>query len=110
MEQDAKDNETKGAKYRDSFAKEKGVKKTESGLLYLVEKPGAGEAPKDSDTVVVNYKGTLTDGTEFDNSLHPRRAAVVPSGRRDPRLDRRPETHQERRQNQAGDPTGAGLR
>ena len=34
MEQDAKDNETKGAKYRDSFAKEKGVKKTESGLLY----------------------------------------------------------------------------
>ncbi|QKO41095.1 FKBP-type peptidyl-prolyl cis-trans isomerase [Serratia marcescens] len=68
MEQDAKDNETKGAKYRDSFAKEKGVKKTESGLLYQVEKPGAGEAPKDSDTVAVNYKGTLTDGTEFDNS------------------------------------------
>ena len=44
------------------------MKKTESGLLYQVEKPGAGEAPKDSDTVVVNYKGTLTDGTEFDNS------------------------------------------
>ncbi|CAI2478463.1 FKBP-type peptidyl-prolyl cis-trans isomerase [Serratia ficaria] len=68
MEQDAKDNEAKGAKYRDTFAKEKGVKKTESGLLYQVEKSGAGEAPKDSDTVVVNYKGTLTDGTEFDNS------------------------------------------
>lgn len=68
MEQDAKDNETKGAKYRDSFAKEKGVKKTESGLLYKVEKEGSGDAPKDSDTVVVNYKGTLIDGTEFDNS------------------------------------------
>jgi FKBP-type peptidyl-prolyl cis-trans isomerase FkpA len=68
MEQDAKENEAKGAKYSEAFAKEKGVKKTESGLLYLVEKEGTGEAPKDSDTVVVNYKGTLTDGTEFDNS------------------------------------------
>lgn len=68
MEQDAKENEAKGAKYSETFAKEKGVKKTESGLLYLVEKEGTGEVPKDSDTVVVNYKGTLTDGTEFDNS------------------------------------------
>lgn len=68
MQQDAKDNADKGTKFRDAFAKEKGVKKTESGLLYQVEKEGAGAAPKDSDTVVVNYKGTLVDGTEFDNS------------------------------------------
>lgn len=44
------------------------MKKTASGLLYKVEKAGTGDAPKDSDTVVVNYKGTLADGTEFDNS------------------------------------------
>ncbi|AHK18975.1 FKBP-type peptidyl-prolyl cis-trans isomerase [Yersinia similis] len=68
MEQDAKENADKGAKYRDTFAKEKGVKKTASGLLYKVENAGTGDAPKDSDTVVVNYKGTLVDGTEFDNS------------------------------------------
>ncbi|AJC67916.1 MULTISPECIES: FKBP-type peptidyl-prolyl cis-trans isomerase [Dickeya] len=68
MQQDAKDNADKGTKFRDAFAKEKGVKKTESGLLYQVEKEGTGAAPKDSDTVVVNYKGTLVDGTEFDNS------------------------------------------
>ncbi|NIG88663.1 FKBP-type peptidyl-prolyl cis-trans isomerase [Serratia symbiotica] len=68
MEQEVKENEAKGVKYRDTFAKEKGVKKTETGLLYQVEKPGTGAIPKDSDTVVVNYKGTLTDGTEFDNS------------------------------------------
>ncbi|WP_033848220.1 FKBP-type peptidyl-prolyl cis-trans isomerase [Yersinia wautersii] len=68
MEQDAKENADKGAKYRDTFAKEKGVKKTASGLLYKVENAGRGDAPKDSDTVVVNYKGTLADGTEFDNS------------------------------------------
>ncbi|MCA7000620.1 FKBP-type peptidyl-prolyl cis-trans isomerase [Dickeya solani] len=68
MQQDAKDNADKGTKFRDAFAKEKGVKKTESGLLYQVEKEGTGSSPKDSDTVVVNYKGTLVDGSEFDNS------------------------------------------
>ncbi|KAA8996349.1 FKBP-type peptidyl-prolyl cis-trans isomerase [Affinibrenneria salicis] len=68
MQQDAKDNEEKGTKYRNAFAKEKGVKKTASGLLYQVEAAGTGAAPKDSDTVVVNYKGMLVDGTEFDSS------------------------------------------
>ncbi|MBX9447735.1 FKBP-type peptidyl-prolyl cis-trans isomerase [Dickeya chrysanthemi] len=68
MQQDAKDNADKGTQFRDAFAKEKGVKKTESGLLYQVEKEGTGAMPKDSDTVVVNYKGALVDGSEFDNS------------------------------------------
>lgn len=68
MEKDAKENEDKGTAYRTAFAKEKGVKTTKSGLMYLVEKAGSGEAPKNTDTVVVNYKGTLIDGTEFDNS------------------------------------------
>lgn len=68
MKQDAKDNADKGTKYRDAFAKEKGVKKAASGLLYQVDKEGTGAVPKDSDTVVVNYKGTLVDGSEFDNS------------------------------------------
>lgn len=68
MEKDAKENADKGAKYRDTFAKEKDVKKTSTGLLYQVEKEGSGDAPKDTDTVVVNYKGTLIDGKEFDNS------------------------------------------
>ncbi|AFJ45405.1 FKBP-type peptidyl-prolyl cis-trans isomerase [Shimwellia blattae] len=68
MEKDAKENAEKGQKFRDAFAKEKDVKKTASGLLYKVEKAGTGDAPKDTDTVVVNYKGTLIDGKEFDNS------------------------------------------
>nr|WP_314425258.1 FKBP-type peptidyl-prolyl cis-trans isomerase [uncultured Erwinia sp.] len=68
MEKDAKENATKGDAFAAKFAKEKGVKKTETGLLYKVEKAGSGDAPKDSDTVVVNYKGTLIDGSEFDNS------------------------------------------
>lgn len=68
MEKDAADNEAKGKTFRDAFAKEKGVKTSDTGLLYKVEKEGTGDAPKDSDTVVVNYKGTLIDGKEFDNS------------------------------------------
>ncbi|EEK3490465.1 FKBP-type peptidyl-prolyl cis-trans isomerase [Salmonella enterica] len=68
MEKDAADNEAKGKTFRDAFAKEKGVKTSSTGLLYKVEKECTGEAPKDSDTVVVNYKGTLIDGKEFDNS------------------------------------------
>lgn len=68
MEKDSKENGEKGKAYRDAFAKEEGVKQTKSGLLYKVEKEGEGHAPKDSDTVVVNYKGALIDGKEFDNS------------------------------------------
>ena len=68
MEKDAADHEAKGKAFRDKFAKEKGVKTSSTGLLYKVEKTGTGDAPKDSDTVVVNYKGTLIDGKEFDNS------------------------------------------
>ncbi len=68
MEKDAKENATKGDAFAAKFLKEKGVKKTESGLLYKVEKEGTGNEPKDTDTVVVNYKGTLVDGKEFDNS------------------------------------------
>ena len=68
MEKDAAENDAKGKTFRDAFAKEKGVKKSATGLLYKVEKAGSGDAPKDSDTVVVNYKGTLIDGKEFDNS------------------------------------------
>ncbi|MBV4368298.1 FKBP-type peptidyl-prolyl cis-trans isomerase [Erwinia phyllosphaerae] len=68
MEKDAKENTEKGSAFAAKFAKEKGVKKTESGLMYQVEKEGTGDVPKDSDTVVVNYKGTLIDGSEFDNS------------------------------------------
>lgn len=109
MEKDAADNEAKGKVYREKFAKEKGVKTSSTGLVYKVEKEGTGAAPKDSDTVVVNYKGTLIDGKEFDNSytrgepLSFRLDGVI-------ELDRRPEKHQERRQNPAGYPAGSGLR
>ncbi len=48
--------------------KKAGVKTLPSGLQYKVIKEGKGKSPKDTDTVTVNYRGTLIDGTEFDSS------------------------------------------
>lgn len=45
-----------------------GVKTTPSGLQYEVLTQGTGPTPTAEDTVVCNYRGTLIDGTEFDNS------------------------------------------
>ena len=45
------------------------LKTTASGLQYQVLKQGSGAvSPKATDTVTVNYKGTLLDGTVFDSS------------------------------------------
>jgi hypothetical protein len=44
------------------------VKRTSSGLYYVVEKEGAGAAPLAQDIVTINYRGYLLDGTEFDSS------------------------------------------
>lgn len=44
------------------------IKTTASGLQYEVIKQGTGMRPGATDTVTVNYQGTLTNGTEFDNS------------------------------------------
>jgi FKBP-type peptidyl-prolyl cis-trans isomerase len=42
--------------------------KTASGLGYAVLKKGKGTAPAQPDTVTVSYKGTLKNGTVFDQS------------------------------------------
>ena len=44
------------------------VKTTPSGLQYEVITQGTGPKPSATDTVVANYKGSLLNGTEFDNS------------------------------------------
>lgn len=45
-----------------------GVKTLPDGLQYKVVTEGTGPKPTASDTVTVNYRGTLTNGTEFDSS------------------------------------------
>ncbi|MEO8429807.1 MAG: FKBP-type peptidyl-prolyl cis-trans isomerase, partial [Verrucomicrobiota bacterium] len=58
----------KGEAFLKQNATKEGVKTTPSGLQYKVLKEGAGKTPKATDTVEVNYRGTLIDGTEFDSS------------------------------------------
>ena len=48
--------------------KKEGVKTLPSGLQYKVLAEGSGKTPKAADNVTVNYKGTLINGAEFDNS------------------------------------------
>jgi FKBP-type peptidyl-prolyl cis-trans isomerase FkpA len=49
-------------------AAEKGAVVSESGLVFLSLRDGKGANPAATDTVKVNYRGTFTDGREFDSS------------------------------------------
>ncbi len=49
-------------------AAEKGAVVSESGLIFLSLKDGKGASPVATDTVKVHYRGTFTDGREFDSS------------------------------------------
>jgi FKBP-type peptidyl-prolyl cis-trans isomerase len=57
-----------GKRFMATNSTKAGVKTTASGLQYEVLKDAQGARPKATDTVVVNYAGTLLNGTEFDNS------------------------------------------
>jgi FKBP-type peptidyl-prolyl cis-trans isomerase len=61
-------NKKEGEAYLEANKKKEGVKVLPSGLQYKVITEGKGKTPKLTDTVTVNYKGTLIDGTEFDSS------------------------------------------
>jgi FKBP-type peptidyl-prolyl cis-trans isomerase FkpA len=58
----------KGAAYLQENARKPDVKSTPSGLQYKAITEGTGKNPKANDMVLVHYRGTLLDGTEFDSS------------------------------------------
>jgi FKBP-type peptidyl-prolyl cis-trans isomerase FkpA len=57
---------------------EPGATKTASGMIYREQRAGTGASPKETDTVRVNYRGTLVDGTEFDSSYKRNEPAQFP--------------------------------
>ena len=71
-------NKTEGTKFLEDNKKKDGVKTTASGLQYKVLKEGTGAQPKKTDTVTVNYRGTLLNGTEFDSSYKRGQPASFP--------------------------------
>jgi FKBP-type peptidyl-prolyl cis-trans isomerase len=64
----AEQNKKTGEAFLAENKTKEGVKTLPSGLQYKIIKQGAGDIPQDADTVEVNYRGTLIDGTEFDSS------------------------------------------
>src|SRR2546423_4833450 len=74
-------NQAEGEKFLAENKTKDGVKTPASGLQYKVLKEGSGASPKETDTVVTNYKGTLIDGTEFDSSYKRNEPATFPVNR-----------------------------
>jgi FKBP-type peptidyl-prolyl cis-trans isomerase FkpA len=66
------------AAYITKAAAAPGAVKTDSGLIYKELTPGTGASPKATDNVKVNYRGTLTNGTEFDSSYSRNMPAEFP--------------------------------
>lgn len=65
-----------GEEFLAANGKKPGVVTTSSGLQYEVLQEGTGPKPVLTDTVKVNYRGTLIDGTPFDSSYDRGRPAV----------------------------------
>ena len=62
-------------------AAEKGAVVTDTGLIYLPLKEGNGPSPVATDRVKVHYRGTFTDGREFDSSYKRGEPATFPLNR-----------------------------
>ena len=68
----------KGKKWTEEYVKKETPTAIEGGGWYKELTAGTGDNPKPTDTVKVHYRGTLTDGTEFDSSYKRGEPASFP--------------------------------
>ena len=73
-------NQQAGEAYLADNKKKDGVVTLPSGLQYKVMQKGSGKKPTTKDTVVVNYRGTLLSGEEFDSSYTRGQPATLEVG------------------------------
>jgi FKBP-type peptidyl-prolyl cis-trans isomerase len=71
-------NKAEGAAFLEKNKTQPGVKTTASGLQYIVVEEGKGKSPTEKDTVKAQYKGTLTNGEQFDSSYDRGQPAEFP--------------------------------
>lgn len=68
MSQSIEKNKKEGEAYLKANATKPGVTTLSDGLQYKIIKPGTGDKPSATDTVVVDYTGAFINGKEFDSS------------------------------------------
>lgn len=71
-------NKKEGEEFLAANKTKEGVVTLPSGLQYKVLQAGTGSKPTASDSVTVNYRGTLINGTEFDSSYKRGQPATFP--------------------------------
>ena len=64
----ATDNRQKALAFLDANRGKPGVQQLLGGIQYKVLRAGEGQRANDLDSVLVNYRGTLLDGSEFDGT------------------------------------------
>ena len=78
MSKAAAGNKTKGKEFLALLSKKDGIKKDPSGFYYEILTTGEGPSPTMTDTVRLDYHGTLIDGTVFDSSVERGQPASFP--------------------------------
>jgi FKBP-type peptidyl-prolyl cis-trans isomerase FklB len=71
-------NKKEGEAFLETNKKKDSVVTLPSGLQYKTVVEGTGKIPTLNDTVTTHYRGTLIDGTEFDNSYKRGEPATFP--------------------------------
>jgi FKBP-type peptidyl-prolyl cis-trans isomerase FkpA len=75
----AKEKE-KSKEFLEKARQEQGATTTPSGIVIKTLNEGNGPMPTEADTVKVHYKGTLTNGKEFDSSYSRNEPTTFPLG------------------------------
>lgn len=81
MQEIADKNLAESKAFLEANRKKDGVVTVPSGLQYKVLVEGSGKTPKATDSVTVNYRGTLIDGKEFDDSYKRGQPATFEVGK-----------------------------
>ena len=55
-------------KYLDSEARKPGAKRYPEGYIITELRPGSGATPEDHDALIMDFKGELLDGTQFEST------------------------------------------